>query len=108
MTDNCEVPDEVLQYMHENPVYNIEQEKRYEDTNQILQGMKIFFSHFQNYVTLGEKICEELNEINNSLADIDTVTQDEIYSQITRFFVFYRNNLQKHFSNCQRRNYSKS
>ena len=97
MAETCEVPDEVLQYMHENPVYNLEQEKRYQDTNQILKGMKLFYSHFQNYASLGDKFCEELHEINNSLSAIDTVTQDEAYSQITAFFRNVNEALRKHF-----------
>ena len=101
MNENCEVPEEVLQYMHENPIYNIEQEKRYEDTNHLLQAMKLFYEHFQNFANLGEKLCDEFNEIINSLLEMDTVTQDNAYSKITDFFKIFNESMREHFNNIK-------
>ena len=101
MNENCDIPEEVLQYMHENPIYNIEQERRYEDTNHILQAMKLFYEHFQNYASLGDKLCDEFTEIINSLLEMDTVTQDDAYSKITDFFKSFNQSLRSHFTNIK-------
>ena len=98
MEETCEIPDEVLQYMHENPVFNIEQERRYHSISQVFQAMKLFSSHFENYLAIGEKLCNEFTEINTSLSEIDTITKDTSYSLVNELFQVINSAFKKHFS----------
>jgi hypothetical protein len=98
MEENCEIPDEVLQYMHDNPVFNIEQEKRYHTITQVIQVMKLFSSHFENYLLIGEKLCSEFTEINECLSQIDTITKDSSYSLVNDLFRVINSSFKEHFS----------
>ena len=100
MTHSTPFPinDELLQYMHFNPFFNIEQQRRYEYILQLGQDLSKISKSFLNYQEIGIKLCNEFATIRSKFDQFDFVFTDELYKPLITLFLNVDNALTNHFS----------
>jgi hypothetical protein len=86
----CEAPesvdDETLQFMHSTPVFDLEQQRRYEDLLQIGSEIQTIAAHFVVYADLGQKMCLEFASLRKSFNRMEVMSADSSVRPLGKLF----------------------
>lgn len=97
MDDLFGIPDDIIQFMLEDPVFTLEQEKRFRNVMQISKLMGIITNTLEQYSSLGNKICSSFAELCRCLSEMDDITHDDSYSSLKGILDIINGGFQCHF-----------
>jgi hypothetical protein len=81
-----QIDDDTLQYMHSTPIFNLDQQRRFEDLQLIGTEVKKIAAHFTSYTDLGQRMCGEFTAITDSLKGLRVLGSDAVLQPLLRLF----------------------
>jgi hypothetical protein len=97
------VDDETLQFMHSTPVFDLEQQRRYEDLLQIGSEIQTIAAHFVVYADLGQKMCLEFASLQKSFDRMEVMSADSSIRPLGKLFRAVDRAFTCHFNDVSQR-----
>jgi hypothetical protein len=87
MSESVDTIDpQILQFMHLTPVFNFEQEHRYQDLRNIGSEIQSIASHFNAYADLGQRMCSEFASLRKTLSRMEVMSTDAFLRPLGKLF----------------------
>ena len=95
MSDNL-LDDNLLCYLHLNPMYDLEQGQRYDQLVKFSEHFNKLSKNFSQYLIDGKKICEDINNIISSLQMFEIFCSNPPFMAAIQNLVEFHSGLSKH------------
>jgi hypothetical protein len=97
------VDENVLPFMHATPVFNFEQQHRYQDLLNVGAEIQSIAGHFTVYADLGQKMCAEFASLRKSFERMEVMAADASIRPLGRLFAAVDRAFSCHFNDVARK-----
>jgi hypothetical protein len=92
------IDERVLQFMHSTPVFNFEQQHRYQGLLTISSEIQSIAGHFTAYADLGQKMCSEFAALRKSFGRMEVMSADASIRPLGKVFKSVGRAFSSHFN----------
>ena len=95
--DVFEPTDETLQYMHQTPLFDLEQQKKFEYLRHVASEITTISNHFTSYADIGLRMCAEFENLRKSFDSMEFICTDASIKPLCEIFAAVDGAFSQHF-----------
>lgn len=92
-----ELTDEILQYMHQSPVFNTTKQRQFEYLRHVASEITTISNHFTLYADIGQKLRTEFANLRKSFDNMELICTDMSVKPLCEIFAAVDTAFSQHF-----------